>query len=136
MQSIEIDFEVFKALTALRESEKDTYNDAVRKLLRLPRANGNGSRAVQSHIQANPNDWIRKGVTFPEGTELRASYKGETHYAKIEHGAIVLNGKRVTSPSIAAKLITNNSVNGWTFWECRRPGDAGWRLLKSLRSSR
>ena len=33
---IEIDFEVFKALTALRKSELDSYNGVVRRLLKLP----------------------------------------------------------------------------------------------------
>ena len=35
---IEIDFEVFKALTALRESESDSYNAVIRRLLKLPNA--------------------------------------------------------------------------------------------------
>lgn len=33
---IEIDFEVFKALTALRKSEADSYNGVIRELLNLP----------------------------------------------------------------------------------------------------
>ena len=36
---IEIDFEVFKTLTALRESEADSYNAVIRKLLNLPNQN-------------------------------------------------------------------------------------------------
>jgi hypothetical protein len=36
---IEIDFEVFKALTALRESEVDSYNAVIRRLLNLPNEN-------------------------------------------------------------------------------------------------
>lgn len=36
---IEIDFEVFKALTALRVSEADSYNAVVRRLLKLPEQN-------------------------------------------------------------------------------------------------
>lgn len=33
---IDIDFEVFKALTALRSSESDSYNAVIRRLLSLP----------------------------------------------------------------------------------------------------
>jgi hypothetical protein len=36
---IEIDFQVFKALTALRESETDSYNAVIRRLLSLPTKN-------------------------------------------------------------------------------------------------
>ncbi|MDJ0978729.1 MAG: DUF4357 domain-containing protein [Erythrobacter sp.] len=32
---IEIDFDVFKALTALRKTEEDTYNSVIRRLLKL-----------------------------------------------------------------------------------------------------
>lgn len=35
---IEVDFDVFKALTALRESEVDSYNEVIRRLLKLPSA--------------------------------------------------------------------------------------------------
>lgn len=36
---IDIDFEVFKALTALRVSEADSYNAVIRRLLKLPEPN-------------------------------------------------------------------------------------------------
>ena len=31
------------------------------------------------------------------------------------------NGRVQNSPSEAAYSITGNHVNGWRFWECRRP---------------
>lgn len=36
---VDIDFEVFKALTSLRESESDSYNAVIRRLLGLPNQN-------------------------------------------------------------------------------------------------
>ena len=39
----------------------------------------------------------------------------------------------MNSPSEAAHVVTGTSVNGWTFWEARLPGESRWRLLKSMR---
>jgi hypothetical protein len=146
MQSIEIDFEVYKALTARRAGESDSHNDVLRRLLGL----GQGSVVIKRHFDfgqtrvpaASPasaagkndkNDWFYKGIRFPAGTDFRARYRGQLHHAKVDAGALTLNGKRVQSPSDAAREITGNNVNGWRFWQCRLPGEAGWRRLDSLR---
>ncbi|MBI4205359.1 MAG: DUF2924 domain-containing protein [Betaproteobacteria bacterium] len=80
-------------------------------------------------------DWIAKGVRFPAGTEFRAHHKGQTYLARVESGALVLNGKRYDSPSAAAVSITGSAVNGWRFWEGRLPGEASWKMIESLRRS-
>lgn len=80
------------------------------------------------------SDWIVKNVRFPQGTDFRAFYKGQTHAARVEGGALMLaNGKRFDSPSAAAISITGNSVNGWTFWECRLPDKSSWQRIDALR---
>ncbi len=132
MHSIEIDFDVFKALTSRRASEEVTYNHVLRELLGL------GQKAVQPAVAASePNavDWVSKGVRFPAGTEFRASYKGQTVLGKVAGGALHVNGKSYDSPSAAAVAITGNPVNGWVFWECRVPGAPSWRIIKSMRRS-
>jgi Restriction Enzyme Adenine Methylase Associated/Protein of unknown function (DUF2924) len=131
MPTIEVDFDVFKALTTRRPTEEVTENDVLRQLLHLPRR---GSMTVKSDAPA-PDDWVTKGVRLPAGTELRATYKGQTHLARVAAGALVLDGKRFDSPSAAAMSITRNPVNGWTFWECRPPGQGKWLKLKALRRS-
>jgi len=126
--TIEIDFDVFKALTLRRESEDVTYNDVLRTLLQLPGA---------SQAQASPptGGCMFLGVHFPEGTEFQVTYKGRTYRARIQGGAwIGEDGAAHTSPSEAAHAITKTNVNGWRFWKCRRPGDSGWRLMNDLRS--
>ena len=65
----------------------------------------------------------------------RSTYKGQTYLGRVEGGALVLSGKRFDSPSAAAVSITRNPVNGWRFWEARLPGQAGWKILESLRKS-
>jgi len=129
MNTIEIDFEVFKAITARRKSEAVSENDVLRELLSLPpKHTGQPARVAN-----NPRDWITKGVTFPEGTEFRKTYKGRTYTARVEASAIVLDGKKYPSPSAAAVSITGSPVNGWRFWEARIPGQAGWKLIETLR---
>jgi hypothetical protein len=130
--TIEVDFDVFKALTARRPTEDVTENDVLRRLLRLP---SQSSPTVKSE-SPGPDDWVTKGVRFPAGTELRATHKGQTHLARVSSGALVYDGKRFNSPSAAAMSITHNPVNGWTFWECRLPGQGKWTSLKELRRSK
>jgi len=132
MRTIDVDFDVFKALTMRRPSENVTENDVLRQLLGLVPS----ARPVAAH-SALPaeGDWVTKGVRFPAGTEFRATYKGQTHLGRVERGALVLGGNRFVSPSAAAMSITAGNVNGWRFWQCRLPGQSGWRLLESLRKS-
>lgn len=131
MHTIEVDFDVFKALTMRRAAEDVTENDILRQMLGLP------SKKEPTVPAARPEagDWITKGVRFPAGTEFRAKYKGQTWLGRVDGGALVLNGKRYDTPSAAAVAITENPVNGWIFWECRLPGQAGWKILKALRRS-
>ena len=128
--TIEIDFEVFKALTMRRASEEVSYNDVLRELLGLPPSKG---EAGPNPPPLGEGDWISKSVRFPVGTEFRATYKGQTVLGRVEGGALVVNGERFQSPSAAAVAVTGTPVNGWTFWECRLPGKSAWQILKALR---
>jgi len=136
MRTIEVDFDVFKALTLRRPTESVTENDVLRELLGLPPAGRVAPGAPGMTVALHPagsGSWLTKGVRFPAGTEFRAHYKGETHLARVEKGALVLAGKRYDTPSAAAMAITNNPTNGWTFWECRLPGAANWQMIKACR---
>jgi hypothetical protein len=129
MKTIEVDFDVYKALTLRRATEAVTENDVLRELLGLlPKRQSETKTSGPA-----PDDWIAKGVRFPAGTEFRANYKGKTYLARVNGGALVLNGKRFDSPSAAAVSITDNPVNGWHFWHCRLPGQASWQMIKMLR---
>ena len=133
MPNIEIDFEVFKALTNLRDIEKTTYNDVVRRLLKLPDVKAAGVEIVaKGNIQMS--SWEAKGVIFPEGTEFRANYNGEIVNAYIRNHSLIVNNKQTSSLSQAARIVTGTNVNGWVFWQCRLPGDSKWRIAQSLRN--
>jgi hypothetical protein len=131
MRTIEVDFDVFKAITARRAREDVTENDVLRSLLALPPKRGPAQPATTD--VPDEGDWIVKGIRFPAGTEFRASHKGQTWLGRVERGALVVNGKRFDTPSAAAVFITKSPANGWTFWECRLPGQASWQIIKGLR---
>lgn len=141
---IEIDFEVFKELTARLEDEADTYNEAIRRLLNLPASDLTLTPApaemegvagqISSRFKNTSGVWF-SSVFLPDGTALRATYKGRTHYASISHGVwIDSSGGFRSSPSDAASAISKTSVNGWKFWFVRRPQDTDWQRLDSLRN--
>ncbi len=140
---IEIDFEVFKALTALLRDEGDSYNEAVRRLLTLPDSDLTvgitfEQAGVAGHYGQQPGApsgvWY-SNVFFPDGTLFRATYKGQTYYAQIKDGVWIDGfGFQRTSPSDAAAAISNTNVNGWRFWFAKRPFDVDWIRMDSLRS--
>lgn len=143
MERIEIDFEVFKALTARRASASVSYNDVLRELLRLPPPLRPGSAGSGAGSPAGPKahgadsrsrPWVSKNVSFPHGTKFRARYKGRVYEASVLDGALILNGRSFGSPSAAAFSITGNPVNGWIFWECQLPGKTDWRSISTMRT--
>ncbi len=131
MATIEVDFEVFKELTVRRESESMTENDVIRLLLGL---DDQASETTAGNETTGGNPWVCKGVAFPHGTEFRATYKGQMYTGLVAEGALVVQGKRFTSPSSAAVSITGNPVNGWRFWECLLPGKKHWKVIAELRN--
>lgn len=131
MYTINVDFDVYKQLTARRSTEDITYNDVIRELLGAAQLLA-AQHADNSNAQRR-KDWVVRGVRFPSETAFRARHKGQVHTARVVNGALVLNGKRFISPSEAATSITGSAVDGWLFWECMRPGDSSWKLIDDLR---
>jgi hypothetical protein len=140
---IEIDFEVFKALTTQLRDERDNYNEVVRRLLNLPASDLDADPlsfepagiAVQGQGLLGPSAGVwYSNVFFPDGTIFRATYKGHTYYAAIREGAWTDGfGVTRTSPSDAASAISKTNVNGWKFWFTKRPQDVDWVRMDSLR---
>ncbi len=130
MATIEVDFDVFKELTNRRTCESDTYNDVIRRVLKL------GPEVAQQKVRNAPTGATFKGAFFPDGTQFRGTYKGRTYTAEIKGGAwIDSDGTMRTSSSEAAVKITKKNWNGWLFWHCKRPGDTSWQLIDVLRPS-
>lgn len=140
MYTINVDFDVYKAVFSRRANESVSENDVLRELLGLPpkprTGNPESAGSSQENVrspQMSPGDWVAKNVRFPAGTEFRATYRGRTHTGQVRDGNLVIEGKPYDTPSAAAVAITGNSVNGWKFWECRLPGQSSWQMISSLR---
>lgn len=123
---IEIDFDVFKELTARRASESVTHNDVLREIFGLPPKS-------QKAEGKKSGGWTWKGVHLENGTELKAVLKGRAYFAKIEGDEWVQDGAVFKSPSAAAMKITGHGINGWWFWSAKRANDAEWVPLAKLR---
>lgn len=135
---VEVDFEVFKALTMLRQSESHTYNEVLRDLLGLEktiaRRMGDQFGGIVAALGSKPGTgFVSRGLFLPDGTLLRAKYKGRTFESRIEKGKWLFpDNRECSSPSGAAHAVTGTQVNGLRFWEARRPSDTEWRKLDAL----
>lgn len=126
---LEIDFDVFKALTAMRENEADSYNSVLRRLLKLDSISDDFEQLL-----AGKSLWLGN-AEFPDGTKFRATYKGKTYHAQAADGRWVdSEGRERKSPSDAAFQITRTNINGWRFWNALRPGDTTWQRLDAFRT--
>lgn len=139
---ISVDLDVFKALTAQIQSEGQDHNDVLRDLLRLDspiEAELPNSRFEAVNILARAaysGQFYSRGLVLPDGTVLRARYKGVQYNAAIRNGRWWSDDeKEYSSPSAAASAITETTVNGWRFWEGKLPGDKGWRRLDIIRNT-
>jgi hypothetical protein len=139
---IEIDFDVYKKLTTMRRAEDHGYNDVLRELLGLPLSNpiiiepqgaSAGSPIAAGHAVAATAGLHSRGLFLPLGTRMRATYKGCRYDAIVGDGVIENTaGNTFTSPSAAATAITKTAVNGWRFWEAKRPNDLSWHRLDQM----
>lgn len=129
MQQIDIDFEVWKALTAKRRDESHSYNQVLRELLGIA-SEGADEPAAMDLVLAGR---ALGGRFLPNGTQLRAKYKGAWHHAEIKDAQLVdVDGAVYDSASAAARAVTSTNVNGLTFWDVKRPSDSAWRKLMTL----
>lgn len=157
LRRIEIDFDVHKKIEEARRSFSDSPNAVLRRLLniggdeqcseRLTPMNNElgeaseftGARPWLDEDSEQP--WWGKGVTLPHGTELRMEYRGRLYSGVIENGRWVVEGERFGSPSKAAGGVARTTdgkrpqLNGWIYWQVRRPGDEDWIPINQLRPS-
>jgi hypothetical protein len=96
MPQIETDFEVFKALTAVRSAKEETYNEVLRSMLKLSHL----PDAAKHAVTGKPS--VVSDTCFPAGSEFMKVYKGKT-FRVVENGELRLtDGFTFASPSMAA----------------------------------
>jgi hypothetical protein len=140
---IDIDFEVFKGLTARLQNEADSYNEVIRRLLGLPSTDlapgliemSEQGEAWSMESAGGELKGVWYGRTFfPDGTAFRSTYKGRTYFAEVKDGRwLSSDGVERRSPSDAASAISQSNVNGWKFWYGKRPMDTDWYRLDEFR---
>jgi hypothetical protein len=135
LRTIEIDFEVHKRIEVERQSFAETPNAVLRRLLDIS-SNQTGPAHATSDLG---RPWAGKGVTLPHGTELRMEYNGRVHTGIVQNGAWMVEGGQYKSPSAAAGGVARTkdgnrtSLDGWIYWQVKRPGDINWIGIGELR---
>lgn len=138
LRTIEIDFDIHQMIELERKGFDEPEYLALRRLLKLPNSEA-GTETAPPVGTPSGRPWSGKGVELPHGTELRMEYNGQVFRGHIENGGWVVEGHHAKSPSDAAGSAATTmsgsrpSLNGWIYWEIKRPTDANWRNLKSLR---
>jgi hypothetical protein len=138
LRSIDIDIDVHKRIEMERLAFDETPNDILRRLLEIKEGDkpGNGQATA---IGPGGRPWSGKGVTLPHGTSVRMKYNGKGHNGQIDNGEWLVEGSRFSSPSAAAGGVARTrsgkspSLDGWIYWQVKRPGDPRWLSLSALR---
>lgn len=134
-RTIEIDFEVHKAIELARKSFAETDNAVLRGLLGI---DAQQAGPVTTVPVGRP--WVGKGkstgLTLPHGTELELDYNGQRFVGRVDNGALILDGRRFSSPSGAADELCRTkdgrrtSLNGKELIRVRLPNESEFALLK------
>ena len=101
-------------------------HDAIRAWL-------NRSSAPQSKPSASTDTGFQwKQLFLPEGTRLRAAFKGVAYFADVR-GAQIMCGDQSLSPSRFANLHGSGNRNAWQAIWLRFPAEEQWLLADSCR---
>ena len=141
LRPIAVDVDVFRFLESRRSSFDQTHNDILREVIGLPPVNPSPSSDTKPE-DSNRGAWSWKGVTLPSGTQLRMSYNGRIQTGEVAHGAWHVAGAFYRTPSAAAAGVARSkdgnpvSLNGWLYWDVKRPADDDWIPIKKLEPPR
>ena len=136
-RSIEIDFDVHKRLESERTSFSETANETLRRILGI----GNRSGESSAPVVIGGRPWSWKGVELPHGTELKMDYNGRQHVGVVRNGTWVVDGTEFNSPSAAACGVArtkdgkSTSLDGWSYWLFKAPGQSRWTSIDRLRKN-
>jgi len=125
---IDIDLDVYKAIQQRFISFSDTPNEVLRRVFGLEPTDNKPSNIQREGLYI-------QGVLLKNGLKLRRKYCGKLVEATVEKNHISYNGKEYTSPSGAARAVTENSVNGWVFWQYYDEKTRKWQILSKLRET-
>ena len=132
MRTIEIDFDVFKAITARRTSEDVSENDVMREVFGLAKSSGHRRNGVPEE-SVSGKFWLSEGVRFPVGMILDHTFRdGRMVVATIVENGVLVDGKVHGGLSPAGTAVAGYQLNGWRFWGLRSK-NGKWVTADSLR---
>ncbi len=140
LRTIEIDFDIHKLVEAERKGFSEPPYLALRRLLKLPPVSPHIPMLSAAVNARRP--WSGDGVTLEHGTALRMRYNGRQHSGEIIDGKWSVDGQIFDSPSGAASGVAitkkghSTRLDGWIYWEIRRPGEMSWTPIGTLRPER
>ena len=145
---IDIEFPIYKLIERHRQSLDQSANAILMNLLEKPLRDADLLPGPVLASQESPTpeavdtdrSWYGKGVELAHGSQLCMLYAGNRYTALIDDGDWRVAGQTANSPSAAAMIAIQHSghsktsrLNGWNYWQVKRPGDLKWRPLNDLR---
>ncbi len=138
--SMEIDFDIHRAIENERRSFDEPPHIALRRLLKLPTPKAKGTPLEMPTAQVG-RPWREGTVEVPHGSEARMSYQrgAQVIEGRFLDGKLVVNGQEFDTLSSAASAMARTrgggtpSLNGWNYWEAKFPGRSEWLPLSLLR---
>ena len=81
----------------------------------------------------NPLIW--KNIAFPHGSEVRMSYSGDVHFAKVVNGFIEDTGNKYSPSEWASKVARGTSRNAWRDLWFKKPHSSKWLPAHLIREA-
>lgn len=132
MPTIKISQKTFNLLQQIAIPFKDKEPEDV--IIRLLKGSGETKSSVKVDSDSKKKaDLVSHSGRVPDGSKLRATYKGQEFLAEIRNGKVLWEGREFSSLSRAAVAVIQSTgsdrptENGWRFWEIKSPGYNKWR---------
>ena len=134
-RAITISTDVFAAIWAKRQTNEDSEDAILRRMLGCPKINGDDP-AIGSHSSEGGGvQDMRNDVHFQEGFEIFRNYRGREYRAEAQNGAWVRKdtGARFPTLNQLNSSIAKGSENVWNGNWKYRAHDKSIRSINELR---
>jgi hypothetical protein len=131
LRSVEVPDDVLRELRAfLGQSGKQlTVYEAIRAAVKFWIAEqGDDAQLAASHLSGY--QW--KELFLPNGTEVRANYDTQPHYAMVDNDLLCYHGQPM-SPRQFTQAVAGEGRNAWRDLWVRLPGERQWRRAANMR---
>ena len=147
MPTIEIDWDVFIAVSLYRNDDAQTVNDVLRSVfseeieqVREPRQHYRKPHllAMKNNVTASETNntslpFVTGKALFADGTPFRLIYKGKVHKASVRSGALVLEGSEESFANFsraAMKITGGQVISAWDRWDFFDARTGKWKKVR------